>query len=296
MFKFTIQKSFLMSSFVALALMAIAPAWTYNREQPEWLSGNALSRLSQSSLNRYYHNVYSQCGEDGIIEEIFRRLNIEKGFFVEFGAADGIWLSNTRSLWEKGWVGVMIEANLDSFNKLCKTYEGFESMLCLNYFVYDEPKGTPFDKIAGTHFPDQEIDFLSIDIDGPDYLILEGLKRRPKVICIETGLHWHPLLKTRIPDEYAVRDLQQPLAVMVGIAESKGYKPVCLTGNLFLIRKDLSDLFSDLPSDHLTIWKDGWRSTYCRDHLLRMRSEHPIIRQFEDADQTLLQMPIFDDF
>ena len=39
-------------------------------------------RLSPFSMNKYAFNVYSQFGEDGIIEEIFNRLNIKNGFFV----------------------------------------------------------------------------------------------------------------------------------------------------------------------------------------------------------------------
>lgn len=183
-------------------------------EIPKMLSEQTLNRLSPNSFNRYYRNVYSQCGEDGIVEEIFKRLNIKSGFFVEFGGADGIWFSNTRYLWEKGWSGVMIEADDAKFAQLAKCYEGMSTMLTLHDFVTwkeDDARGHTLDKIAEASFPDKEIDFLSIDVDGADYLILEGLKMRPKVICVEAGMHWHPLFNERIPDEYAIQNAQQPL-------------------------------------------------------------------------------------
>ena len=47
----------------------------------------------KNNLNNYKYNKYSQNGEDGLIEEIFRRLDIldyENFWVVEFGAWDGI--------------------------------------------------------------------------------------------------------------------------------------------------------------------------------------------------------------
>ena len=64
---------------------------------------------------RYYSNVYSQVGQDGIIREIFRRLNISKGYFCEFGAWDGVLHSNTRWLYEIGWEGIYIEPDEKKF-------------------------------------------------------------------------------------------------------------------------------------------------------------------------------------
>lgn len=52
------------------------------------------------SLKSFARNEYSQYGEDGIIEEIFRRIgpNELNNFCCEFGAWDGVHLSNTASL------------------------------------------------------------------------------------------------------------------------------------------------------------------------------------------------------
>ena len=50
---------------------------------------------TQSTLSQFRKNKHSQNGEDGVIAEICHRLAITNGFFVEFGAWDGMHLSNT---------------------------------------------------------------------------------------------------------------------------------------------------------------------------------------------------------
>ena len=243
-------------------------------------------RISPHSLNRYARIVYSQNGEDGIVEEIFRRLNIENGFFVEFGAGDGIALSNTRYLWEKGWSGAMIDCSQELVARLKANYKGVEEVQCLRYTVVDgiSNYGITFDQIVKKHFPGREIDFLSIDIDGLDYLILRSLKCRPKVICIECNLYWHPLFTEEVPETVAMHNLQQPLPVMIAIAREMGYEPIAMTINLFLVRRDLYGPFLDTPSDALTLWRDGFRSSLDRESIVGHRQTNPEIQLYEDSE------------
>jgi len=65
--------------------------------------------------NRYAKDVHSQNGEDGIIEEILKRLNINNGWVCEFGAWDGIHLSNTFNLVKKGFNAVFIEGDFKKY-------------------------------------------------------------------------------------------------------------------------------------------------------------------------------------
>jgi hypothetical protein len=252
-------------------------------------------RLSPHSLNRYAFSKYSQFGEEGIIAEILKRLHIENGFFVEFGASDGIYLSNTRFLWERGWSGVMIEADKQRFQQMLQNYRDVKNIIFLNEFVTwhdDDPRGHTLDALKDTYFPSQEIDFLSIDIDGGDYYVLKGLKTRPKVICIENNLYWHPLLTKEIPEHIALQNLQQPLDCLVKLARQKGYEPVCLTINLFLVRKDLYEKFyeefKNVPSDVVTLWRDGFRASSERSAIVEYRRRNAYVqniegRQFEQA-------------
>src|ERR1043166_8618278 len=59
-------------------------------------------------LLRHGFKVYSQHDEDGIIQEIFRRIGTDKRTFVEFGVETGIECNSVKLLVE-GWRGLWIE-------------------------------------------------------------------------------------------------------------------------------------------------------------------------------------------
>ena len=90
------------------------------RQSSELRNQGYLLKVPLDSLLFYYGNIHSQRGQDGILAEIFRRLGLTQGQFVEFGGWDGIYLSNSRFLFEKGWSGVFIECDAQKFNTLKK--------------------------------------------------------------------------------------------------------------------------------------------------------------------------------
>src|SRR5215831_12079738 len=59
-------------------------------------------------LLRYGFKVYSQSDEDGIIQEIFRRIGTTNRTFIEFGVEAGL-ECNTSKLLLDGWTGLWIE-------------------------------------------------------------------------------------------------------------------------------------------------------------------------------------------
>ncbi len=102
-----------------------------------------------------YMNKYSQNGEEAVILETLAALGIEKGHLVDLGAGDGVTMSNTRALIERGWTG-----NL---------YDG-------------DPKGAKdVEKVwitkrwAMAQDTDLSCDFLNLDIDGNDWHILQEI-------------------------------------------------------------------------------------------------------------------------
>ena len=241
-------------------------------------------RIQPESLLHYCRNVYSQRGDDGIAAEIFKRLNITDGFFVEFGGWDGIYLSNCRALFEAGWSGAFIEAAAAKFQDLKNNYRDAERIICINEWVgLPEGKGKTIDRISAERFPGRSIDYMSIDIDGIDYRILEMMALRPKVICIEGGFAFHPLLTRRIPDEIASRNLSQPLSVMIDVGRAAGYTPVCFNQNVFLVLNNLAGPFDKIIKDPVTLWRDAWfnESEKFRAGLRIFRANHKVVRAEE---------------
>ena len=140
-------------------------------------------------LEHYGFKVYSQNDEDGIIEEIFKRLNISKGIFCEIGVENGL-ECNSLYLLHKGWRGFWIEGNIKQQKFIETKFESViknkKLVLCIGYAHPDNINNLVAKKLSPRlAVKCEDIDFMSIDIDGMDIYIFETLDFNPKVICIE---------------------------------------------------------------------------------------------------------------
>jgi len=66
--------------------------------------------------------TYSTEGEDDALLAYFKSKGIERGRFLDIGAANGITLSNTHLLALAGWTGVCIDANAQELFNLNNLY------------------------------------------------------------------------------------------------------------------------------------------------------------------------------
>lgn len=143
-----------------------------------------------------------------------------KGYFVDIGAHDGRSYSNSRPLWEQGWSGLLIEPDPETFKLLLANYPNRERLSFLNaavclqdgpveFFEHADPDRTGWHSmapewistwqpgkskkitVAGVRFSslklEREIDFLSIDTEGYDAVVLKSMPEiiRPKLIVCE---------------------------------------------------------------------------------------------------------------
>jgi len=213
-------------------------------------------------LNKFAKNYQSQFGEDGIIEEIFKRLGITGGWLVEFGAMDGGQLSNTFHLVESNnnFSVVFIECDpkwCDALHITCKRYPDRMFPICKCV----EPTGKySLDSILanGVLIP-KDFELLSIDVDGKDYQIWEKfVEYSPKVVIIEVNSSFLP--NVEYINGYGEMGGTSFLS-MLKLGKRKGYTLICHTGNMIFVRDDLVDrvrLDKELLDNPNRMFNDFW--------------------------------------
>ena len=170
-------------------------------------------------LNRFEYQVYSQNGEDGIIAEVFNRIGTVNRRFLEVGVGDGI-ECNTAYLLLQGWSGTWVEAK----EFYCK-YIGFKfktpRLKVVNGFVTTENINQILDE-------SDDLDLLSIDVDGNDYHIWKALQAKPRVVVIEYNAMFPPDVDWVMPytPDYAWNGSMcsgASLLALTKLAYEKGY-------------------------------------------------------------------------
>lgn len=178
----------------------------FKKKTSDFSAENFISFITENkSLSK------SQIFQDLFVDFILRgKLN---GFYCEVGAANGIDLSNTFYLEKKRkWKGILCEPShhwknqlssnrhnnilifdaLSSKNETITFYENENNFLSglkknLNYSKSYDVKTTTLNSVF-SNFQIKELDYLSIDTEGNELAVLDGLdlkKYRPKVITIE---------------------------------------------------------------------------------------------------------------
>jgi hypothetical protein len=140
----------------------------------------------------------------------------------------------------QGWRGVLIEGNRERFEDLTRTYAGDDRANLVCAAVGLEP-GTDLldDILASVAGCPNDIDFLSIDIDGNDYHIFASLATfKPRVVVIE----FNPTIPNDVvfvqDRDFSVNQACSLLA-LVELGKSKGYELVAATSfNAFLVVAD----------------------------------------------------------
>lgn len=183
--------------------------------------------------DKYQSNVYSQTGEDGILDEVFRRLKIKNGRFCEFGAADGLFCSNTRLLLENGWSGKLIEASPGHAKALIDNTMGKDVEL---FFGPVTPQNV-------NELIPNDLDLLSIDVDNDDFNIWNAYRGKPAVVVIEVN-------SSIAPPEIVIpgtRGASYSAMVMLGL--SKGYFLLTHHGNCIFVLNQFRGLFPEIVGD-----------------------------------------------
>jgi hypothetical protein len=135
------------------------------------------------SLSDYEFKVFSQWGEDGIIQHLVTHLKITNKTFIEFGVED-FRESNCRFLLVNNhWRGFVIDGSERNMRRLRDSPIYWRHQIaCRAAFITRENIS---DLLRESGF-DRDLGLLSIDIDGVDYYVLEALTDwRPAILIVE---------------------------------------------------------------------------------------------------------------
>lgn len=207
-----------------------------------------LSTFRREYFDGYAQKSYSQEGEDMILRRIFEQK--KTGFYVDVGAHHPKRFSNTYIFYTRGWRGINLDAmpgSMRLFNKIRPRDINIEcgvgeSETRLQYYMFNEPALNGFSKPlseqrdtsqANYHIiktvpvqvrrlenilaeqlpPNQEIDFLSVDVEGLD---LEALRSnnweqfRPGFVLVEVlgstlaGIEQNPISRFLAEQGYEI--------------------------------------------------------------------------------------------
>jgi hypothetical protein len=212
----------------------------------QWARGRLAASgpvLPPDDLRNFEKRVSSQNGEDGILEEIFRRVGTTNRYFVEIGAESGA-ECNCARLAADGWHGLFLEADAGHFARLHERYAGRPGVRCARATV----SAANVEAILAEHRAPADFDLLSIDIDGNDYWVWAAIRGwRPRVVVIEYNAS-HPPAARRVMKEDPGRRWDgttyygASLASLAALGRQKGYALVGTnsTGvNAFFVRDEL---------------------------------------------------------
>ena len=227
------------------------------------LLGNRLSiklyLFKKEYIDGFTTKIYSQEGEDIILSEFFP--NKTDGFYVDVGAHHPMRFSNTHMFYKKGWRGINIDAmpgSMKAFERKRPRDINLEIGVSgkegeMTFYMFDDPalngfsmeiskdrdknsnfeiieerkiKTYPLSKILNKYLPkDQKIDFMSIDVEGLDMIVLESndwKRYSPRYLLVEC-----------IGD--TVEDIMQDK--IYRFLSEKGYKIVGKTYRTLILRK-----------------------------------------------------------
>ena len=196
--------------------------------------------------------VFSQWGEDGIIQHLIHHLKPTERTFVEFGV-ETYAEANTRFLLaNNNWRGLILDGSDDNMN--CVR----QSEL---YWKHDLTAVTAFitpsniNSLIADHKFGPKVGILSVDIDGMDYWVLEAIQVQADILICEYNSVFGPVAKITVPPNDSFQRSTahhsnlfygMSLAAATDIASQKGYDLVGVNSagnNAFFIHRSVASPF-----------------------------------------------------
>ena len=200
------------------------------------------------NLLRYHDNVYSENGEDGIIEYLIKKICLNEIQCCEFGAWDGMKFSNTFNLVKNyNARAVYIEGDESKYLDLLETCKKYPNIVPIKKFISAANNENSIDQVLSKTFLKKNFEILSIDVDSNDLEIFETMKDyHPKIVIIEISSDLGSNISNRYSkDSKNLDSNDEPYVAsfrsVAEVCKIKEYTIVAHTGNLILVHNQFLD-------------------------------------------------------
>lgn len=205
-------------------------------------------KMQFGNLQDAEFSIFSQWGEDGIIQYLTQNLDIEHKTFIEFGV-ETFREANCRFLMQKDfWKGLVIDGAARNIAQIKQSsFYWRHDLTAVEAFITREN----ISELAGLS-PFSGLGILSVDIDGTDYFVLEALGHlNPSIIIVEYNGIFGEFATVSVPYSASFRRKQAhhshlyygaSIAAFVHLLSGRGYRLVggnAAGNNAFFVRDDL---------------------------------------------------------
>lgn len=208
-----------------------------------------LIRHQETRPGDYEFKVFSEWGEDGLIQYLVNTVPIRRKIFVEFGIQN-YQESNTRFLLQQdNWTGLVMDCSRDDITDLQNSalYTRFNLTA-----VHARVERENIDELLVANGISGTIGLLSIDIDGNDYWVWDAITSiSPQIVICEYNSLFGPSRKVTIPYRHDFDRMQahysglyfgSSIAALASLATKKNYSLIASNSNgsnLFFVRNDV---------------------------------------------------------
>ena len=193
--------------------------------------------------------VFSQWGEDGIIQRLLLEVSVERKLFVEFGVQDYTEANTRFLLVNDNWYGLVMDGDAGHIATVRRDPVYWRYNLKAERAFVDRDNVN--DLIRGNGI-EGDIGLLSIDIDGNDYWVWKAITCvRPRILVLEYNALFGPRAAVTVPYDptffrtrahYSNLFWGASLEALTRLSRDKGYILVGCNNagnNAFYVRADL---------------------------------------------------------
>ena len=225
--------------------------------------GRILTELNRAKpaqpIRECEFGIFSQWGEDGVIQKLIQAVPIAHRTFIEFGVEDFSESNCRYLLLNDHWRGYVLDGSEKWIRAITSVDSWWKHHLQARCALVTRENVNALLLESGF---EEDLGILSVDVDGVDYWLLEAITAfRPRILIVEYNSLFGSERAITVPyDEHFTRRSKHysdlyfgaSLSALTSLASTKGYSLVGVESagvNAFFVRNDVMGDLSALSID-----------------------------------------------